>query len=93
MVLVMVIERLEGRYEIEDMPFGTIYRWSPECVVIKCDCSQRLALSGSTTTCGGCGMDHAPVAREKLAVRRQEKNESIHPWRSLHYLSDTGRPV
>src|SRR4051794_20193127 len=93
MVLVMVIERLEGRYKIEDMPFGTIYRWSPESVVIECDCGQRLALSGSTTTCGGCGMDHAAVAREKLAVRRQEKNKSIHPWRSLHYFSDTGRLV
>jgi hypothetical protein len=92
MVLVMVIERLEGRYEIEDMPLDTVYRWSPECVVIECDCGQRLALSGSTTTCGKCGVDHAAVVREKLAVRRQEKNEVTHPWRSLHYFAGTGRP-
>jgi hypothetical protein len=91
MVLVMVIERLEGRYEIEDMPLGTVYRWSPECVVIECDCGQRLALSGSTTTCGECGADHAAVVREKLAVRQQEKNEATHPWRSLHYFAGTGR--
>jgi hypothetical protein len=92
MVLVTVIERLEGRYEIKDMPFGTVYRWSPECVVIECDCGQRLALSGCTATCGGCGMDHTAVVREKLAVGRQEKNEVAHPWCSLHYFADTGKP-
>jgi hypothetical protein len=91
MVLVIVIERLEGRYEAEDAPFGTAYRWSPECVVIECDCGQRLALTDSTTTCGECGTDHAAVVRQKLVVRRQEKNEAAHPWRSLHYFAGTER--
>jgi hypothetical protein len=92
MVLVTVIERLEGRYEAEDTPlFGTAYRWSPECIVIECDCGQRVEFTGSTTTCGGCGTDHASVVRERLVVRRQEKNEATHPWRSLHYFAGTER--
>ena len=97
MVLVMVIERLEGRYEAEDAPFGTAYRWHPECIVIECACGQRLALTASMTTCATCETDHASVVKEKLVVRRQEKNEAPreapHPWRSLHYFADMERSL
>ena len=93
MVLLMVIERLERRYDTEDLPLGTVYRWSPECVVIECDCGRRLALNSSTTGCDMCGADHAVIVREKLAVRRQGKNETTHPWRTLHYSAETGKPL
>ena len=53
-----VIERTEGGYEVQDAPFGKVYKWCPENVVVKCECGERLALTSLETTCGRCGVDH-----------------------------------
>jgi hypothetical protein len=52
-----VIERIEGHYEAQEVEFGRVYRWTPETVVIDCDCRERLLLTGFATTCKGCGAD------------------------------------
>jgi hypothetical protein len=84
-----VIERTEGHYEVQEVEFGTVYRWCPECVVVECDCGERLTLTRSESTrsestCPECGADHAAIIREDLATRRVG-DETIHPW---HYAGD-----
>jgi hypothetical protein len=77
-----VIECVEGHYEAEKVPFGTVYRWCQECVVAECGCGERVILAGSMTTCAGCGTDHATVVQEWLAAKqRAEEDEALHPWR------------
>jgi hypothetical protein len=38
--LAKVIEQVEACYEVEEMEFGTLYKWCPESLVIECDCSR-----------------------------------------------------
>jgi hypothetical protein len=75
-----VIERTEGHYDVEEVEFGTLYRWCPECVVVACDCGERLTLTRSETTCERCGVDHATSVRRELAAC-QPREEIVHPWR------------
>jgi hypothetical protein len=89
--MVTVIERTIGRYEVQDVEFGKVYRWCPGCVIIECDCGERLTLTSSITTCR-CGADHAAFVREEFVAREQPGDEALHPWRSLHYFADTGIP-
>ena len=79
-----VIERSEGHYDAQKVQFGTVYRWCPECVVVECDCGERLTLTHSESTCPACGADHASIVREELAARRVG-DETLHPW---HYAED-----
>ena len=79
-----VIERNEGHYDVQEVQFGTVYRWCPECIVVECDCGERLTLTYSESTCPECGADHAFIVREELAARRVG-DETIHPW---HYAED-----
>ena len=78
-----VLERVEGHYESEKVPFGSVYRWCPECVVAECGCGQRVILVHSMTSCAGCGMDHAAIVQEWLPAeqRQKEEDEKLHPWR------------
>ena len=85
------IERKEGRYEVQEVEFGRVYRWCPECLVVECDCGERLALTASMTTCHWCRVDHASVVREELATRRLG-DEALHPWRYAGDREDTGLP-
>ena len=72
-----VIERTQGHYEVHETSYGEAYVWCPECVVVECDCGERLVLSASLTTCG-CGADHATLVREELASRCSSEEVS-HP--------------
>ena len=77
-----VVECVEGHYESEKVPFGSVYRWCPECVVAECRCGQRAILTGSMTSCAGCGADHAAIVQEWLpAEQREVEDEALHPWR------------
>jgi hypothetical protein len=65
--VVKIIERVEGRYEVQDVEFGKVYKWRPESVVIECDCEQRFTTEGNmvASSCPRCGAEHtAGVARE-----------------------------
>src|SRR4051794_4464868 len=53
-----VVECTEGRYEAHNGEFGKIYRWCPECLLVKCDCGETTTLDDSYTTCVWCGADH-----------------------------------
>lgn len=74
-----VIERVEGRYEVQDVEFGRVYSWRPGGVVVECRCGERRTLTSSETVCG-CGADHAAVVDEEM-VDRPVVDEDLHPWR------------
>jgi hypothetical protein len=69
-----VIECTEGHYEVRETSYGEAYIWCPECVVVECDCGQRLVLSTSETACS-CGRDHATLIWKMLATQ-----SASHPW-------------
>ena|SRR5215207_10894501 len=69
-----VIECTEGHYEVYKTSYGEAYVWCHGCVVVECDCGQRLVLTSSGTVCG-CGTDHAALVDERLSSQREP-----HPW-------------
>jgi hypothetical protein len=75
-----VIEHVEGHYESEKVPFGRVYRWCAECVVLECGCGERVTLVRDMNTCVGCGADHASIVRERLANERAQDDEALRPW-------------
>ncbi len=92
-----VIEHLEGHYEAQEVPFGVVYRWCPECVVLECACGKRTTLSRSTlidshTAVCECGEDRTDEDQEVALVGQMIKTDGVyHPWRyaedreGLHY--------
>ncbi len=81
----------EGCYEIQDVEFGKVYRWCPECVMVECDCGENPTLTCSESVCVWCGADHASTIREELAARQPE-DCTAHPWRYAEYREDVGIP-
>jgi hypothetical protein len=77
---VTVIECTEGSYEVQEVEFGKIYKWSPEHVVVSCDCGERVTFTNLETICGWCGADHVSQVQEELDGRPM-KDEAVHPWR------------
>lgn len=63
--------------------YGEAYVWCPGCVVVECDCGERLFLSASETACR-CGADHKILVREELASKRSS-DEVSHPWDEEYY--------
>jgi hypothetical protein len=86
-----VIERTEGHYDVQEVQFGTVYRWCPECIVVECDCGERLTLTYSESTCPACGADHAAIIWEELSARGVG-DETIHPWHYAGDRQDVGLP-
>ncbi len=86
-----VIERIEGCYEAQEVPFGIVYKWSPECLVVECGCGKRLTLTRLMATCRECGADHTAVVREELAGQCSD-DEGLHPWRYPRDREGLGLP-
>ncbi len=86
-----VIERVEARYEVQEVEFGESYKWRPESVVVQCGCGEEPTLTTSTSTCGECGTDHEAVIQEELTARRLG-DEVLRPWRYYKDREDTGLP-
>jgi Zn finger protein HypA/HybF involved in hydrogenase expression len=86
-----VIERTEGHYDVQEVQFGTVYRWCPECVMVECDCGESPTLTRSESTCPECGADHAAIIREELFARRVA-DETIHPWHYAENRQEVGLP-
>jgi len=86
-----VIERTEGHYDVQEVEFGTVYRWCPECVVVECCCGESPTLTRSESTCPACGAEHAAIIREELSARRVG-DETIHPWHYAENRQEVGLP-
>ena len=72
-----------AHYESHEVPFGRSYEWHPEQIIVKCDCGQKLLLTGTSNlpSCPECGLDYGSLVHE---IRRREKrrlrDEDEHPW-------------
>ena len=73
-----IVERTEGHYEVQKTSYGEAYVWCPECVVVECDCGERLALTSSMAVCR-CGADHAGLIRGEFGSQRPA-GEATRPW-------------
>lgn len=87
-----VIARFEAHYEAQEVPFGVVYRWCPECLLIECGCGESLTLTCSMTTCSECGADHTAIVRKELAAAGRLGDEVLHPWRYAGDREDAGLP-
>jgi hypothetical protein len=76
-----IIERTQGYYEVEDVEFGTVYKWQPASVAVECGCGTTQDLTESMAVCGECGADHAVAVREELAAAKRPDGEAPRPWR------------
>ena len=54
-------ERIEGHYEIQEVPYGKAYRWGPSCVIIECDCGQSMIVEEVAAVCPRCGASYTGV--------------------------------
>lgn len=88
---VSTIERTEGRYEVEEVEFGRVYKWRPASVSVECECGAKLAFTESVTTCEWCGADYTATVSEELAGRLLG-DEALHPWHSWRPLAGGGIP-
>ena len=81
--MTLIIEDIEAHYETHEVPFGRIYEWHPEHIIVECDCGERFTFTAaSTTTTCRCGTDHSAVIREIHKHEGRLPDKSIHPW---HY--------
>ena len=84
-----ILERLEGHYEVQEVPFARTYKWCPECVVVECECGARSILTPSMSICSECGADHTVGIQQELQSyqpemlgQKLEDYEATHrPWR------------
>jgi hypothetical protein len=98
--VMQVIERIAEHYDVEEVPFGRDYRWSPEQVVLECSkCGKRTAHKRSEILGSGvlrceCGKGNTARVREELVTRLidEEYEAHHHPWRYWH-TTDSGIPV
>ena len=96
-----VLERLEGHYDAQEVSFGTVYRWCPECLVVECKCGKRLTLkranlTDSRTAVCECGEDRIEDDQEEVEVASQvmvEADRAMHPWRYAGAREGLGLPV
>lgn len=72
-----VIERERGHYEVLEVPYGKVYHWCPERIVLACDCGKTLTWMGSTARCV-CGASYSDVAEE--SGERPDGGGVYHPW-------------
>lgn len=75
-----VIEHRRGHYEVLEVHHGRDYVWCPECVVVECECGERLYFTGPEEALCRCGRSHAEMVREELEVRRMREEGEV-PWR------------
>jgi hypothetical protein len=69
---VQVIERIAEHYDTQEMEFGRIYSWCPECVVVECKCGKRKPLTRSelikAKPACECGADNTASVREEVVL-------------------------
>ena len=88
----VIVERIKGHYDVQEVEFGRVYRWCPERVIVECGCGERTSLTASSTaTCRRCRVDLAIVFREEPTTKRSG-DEIVHPWRYAEHREGDGLP-
>jgi hypothetical protein len=77
-----IIERVEARYEVQEVAFGKTYVWHPAYVVLECDCSEKVTLSAmsSITICPRCGADLGGFVHHIKERDGHLPDTLTHPW-------------
>src|SRR5215213_6097528 len=77
-----IIEDILAHYETHEVPFGRIYEWHPEHIIVECDCGERVTFTATstTTTCCRCGTGHSALIRDIQEREGRLPDKSIHPW-------------
>ena len=76
-----IIERVEARYEVREVPFGKVYAWHPAYVALECDCGERLNLAAaSTTTSCSCGARLGGFVHDMQEHEDHLPDRLTHPW-------------
>ena len=92
-----VIERVDARYDVQELELGKVYKWLPESLLIECECGQTTALTASSTTCEECGKEHVGLLQKALAEQRSSRQqfgeEELHPWRYAEDSEDEDDPI
>jgi hypothetical protein len=70
-------ERVEGHYEVEEVPYGEVYKWTPGHALVECECGQLILVDATTTTCP-CGADYTAVV-QRLAGETLEEDKVYDP--------------
>jgi hypothetical protein len=82
--MAQIIERVEGRYEAREVPFGKVYEWHPGYVALECDCGEKLILTVNITitTCSRCGanLDVEGFVHDIQERKDYLPDELTHPW-------------
>ena len=95
-----ILERRKGHYEVQEVPFGVVYRWYPPCLVVECECGRRSTLKRSnpldfhTAVCES-GEDRTDDHQEEVEVvvgQLLEEEEALHPWRYAGERKGRGLP-
>ena len=73
-----VIEREQGHYDVQDVPYGTVYTWRPQRVLFECECGETLTWTAPATVCG-CGATYTDVVSGDREERRTDE-EAYRPW-------------
>lgn len=84
---VRILAYVEAHYEIQEVPYGKVYAWCPECFLVECECGEELIFASSSSPCP-CGADYAAVYQE-LAEMSKEGPQNVEagsrPWREEDY--------
>jgi hypothetical protein len=76
-----IIERVEARYEAQEVVFGKVYEWHPAYVVLECDCGEQSILTvASTITACRCGADLGGFVRDMHEREDRLPDRLTHPW-------------
>jgi hypothetical protein len=77
-----IIEDIEAHYQTREVPFGRLYEWHPEHIVVECDCGERFTLlsATSTTPTCRCGTELGAIVRTIQKHEDWLPDKIIHPW-------------
>ncbi len=76
-----IVERVQARYDVQEVEMGEVYTYRPESVVVECGCGGKTSLTHSETACEECGAEHTGLVREDLSDRQSQDDEDVYPWR------------
>jgi len=85
-----VIEHLEEHYEVQEVPFGRVYKWCPKSAVVECDCGESTILKISTLISSvvfcHCGADYTADIQEECQRHQPEVlGQTLEDYETVHH--------
>src|SRR5215216_6575522 len=65
-----IIENIKAHYETHEVPFGRVYDWYPEHIIVECDCGERFTL---TATAPGAPVGVAQTLEPSCTISKSTK--------------------